>query len=72
MNVTNIFLKTLNDDGEIGLYDLPLDDPKQRRPDISLAKKELNWGPTTDLEEGLKRTISYFDGILSQKELISS
>jgi len=51
---------------------LPSDDPKQRRPDISLAKKELNWGPSTDLEDGLKRTISYFDNILSKEELITS
>jgi UDP-glucuronate decarboxylase len=39
---------------------LPMDDPKQRRPDISLAKKELGWQPTIKLEEGLERTIEYF------------
>ncbi|MBK7132232.1 MAG: SDR family oxidoreductase [Bacteroidales bacterium] len=39
---------------------LPIDDPKQRRPDISLAKKELNWQPAISLEEGLGRTIEYF------------
>lgn len=39
---------------------LPEDDPKQRRPDISLAKKELAWEPTIQLEEGLKKTIEYF------------
>ncbi|NNM55436.1 MAG: SDR family oxidoreductase [Spirochaetales bacterium] len=39
---------------------LPQDDPKQRRPDISLAQKELGWNPTVDLESGLKRTIEYF------------
>ena len=41
---------------------LPQDDPKQRRPDISLAKKELDWSPTIPLEEGLKKTIEYFRG----------
>jgi UDP-glucuronate decarboxylase len=41
---------------------LPSDDPKQRRPDISLAKKELKWKPGTELEEGLGRTIAYFRG----------
>lgn len=39
---------------------LPQDDPKQRKPDISLAKKELSWSPKTSLEEGLKQTIAYF------------
>ncbi len=40
---------------------LPLDDPKQRRPDISLAKQTLGWVPQVQLEEGLKKTIHYFD-----------
>ena len=39
---------------------LPQDDPKQRQPDISLAKKRLDWQPGIDLEEGLKKTIAYF------------
>jgi UDP-glucuronate decarboxylase len=43
--------------------DLPQDDPKQRKPDISLAKKELDWEPTIQLEAGLKKTIEYFRGI---------
>lgn len=46
---------------------LPADDPKQRRPDISLAQKALDgWAPRTQLEEGLKKTIAYFDQILSE------
>ena len=44
---------------------LPKDDPKQRQPDITLAKKELNgWMPNIELEEGLKKTIKYFESIL--------
>ena len=39
---------------------LPLDDPKQRQPDITLAKKHLNWETTVSLEDGLKETIAYF------------
>jgi dTDP-glucose 4,6-dehydratase len=39
---------------------LPVDDPKQRRPDITLAKKLLEWEPQIDLENGLQRTIEYF------------
>lgn len=40
--------------------ELPKDDPKQRRPDISLAKERLNWEPKVNLQEGLKKTIEYF------------
>ena len=39
---------------------LPSDDPKQRQPDITLARKLLKWEPAVPLEEGLKRTIAYF------------
>jgi len=46
--------------------DLPSDDPKQRRPDITLAKEHLGWEPTINLEAGLKKTIPYFDGLLSK------
>ena len=45
---------------------LPQDDPRQRKPDISLAKKALDWQPTIKLENGLKKTIEYFEGIVSQ------
>jgi UDP-glucuronate decarboxylase len=45
---------------EIIEHPLPADDPKQRRPDISLAQKLLGWDPTVPLEEGLARTIDYF------------
>jgi len=40
--------------------DLPEDDPKQRQPDISLAKQELDWSPKVNLSEGLEKTIAYF------------
>ena len=43
---------------------LPADDPRQRRPDTALAESALGWRPKTPLEEGLKRTISYFDDLL--------
>ncbi|NLZ59296.1 MAG: NAD-dependent epimerase/dehydratase family protein, partial [Lentisphaerae bacterium] len=45
---------------------LPQDDPKQRRPDISLAKEKLGWQPSINLEEGLKRTIAYFEQLLQK------
>jgi UDP-glucuronate decarboxylase len=45
---------------------LPKDDPRQRKPDISLAKKELQWEPTIKLDHGLKKTIAYFDQLLKE------
>lgn len=47
---------------------LPQDDPTRRQPDIDLAKKELQWAPTVDLDEGLKRTIEDFEARLAQGE----
>jgi UDP-glucuronate decarboxylase len=45
---------------------LPADDPRQRRPDISLAIGELGWRPTVALAEGLAETIRYFEGLLTR------
>jgi UDP-glucuronate decarboxylase len=44
---------------------LPADDPRQRQPDISLARSALKWAPKTQLEDGLKKTIAYFDATLA-------
>jgi UDP-glucuronate decarboxylase len=49
---------------KIGYKPLPDDDPKQRQPDITLAKRELDWEPTIKLEDGLRKTIEYFDGLI--------
>jgi UDP-glucuronate decarboxylase len=43
---------------------LPADDPMQRKPDITLAKKALGWEPGIDLEAGLRKTIAYFETLL--------
>jgi UDP-glucuronate decarboxylase len=45
---------------------LPIDDPRQRRPDISLAKEKLDWQPTIPLQEGLIKTIAYFENLLKK------
>jgi len=52
---------------EIVFRPLPQDDPLQRRPDISLAKKRLQWEPTIELDEGLEKTIEYFKEILTER-----
>jgi nucleoside-diphosphate-sugar epimerase len=44
---------------------LPADDPRQRQPDITLAKAVLGWMPKITLDEGVERTIAYFDRMLS-------
>ena len=43
---------------------LPVDDPRQRQPDISRARETLGWHPSIELRDGLSRTIAYFDGLL--------
>ncbi|WP_299548795.1 UDP-glucuronic acid decarboxylase family protein [Seonamhaeicola sp.] len=51
--------------------DLPIDDPMQRQPDITLAKKLLNWEPKVDRAEGMRKTFNYFKG-LTREELYKS
>jgi UDP-glucuronate decarboxylase len=48
---------------------LPPDDPRQRRPDISKARELMAWSPPTPLTEGLRRTIAYFEQLLSDPTL---
>lgn len=47
--------------------DLPSDDPKQRQPDITMAKQELGWEPKVQLEEGLVKTVDYFRGLMERE-----
>ena len=53
-------LRVVNSSSKINFVDLPKDDPRQRKPDISKAKALLNWEPRVDLEEGILRTATYF------------
>lgn len=62
--LAEIVLDLTGSKSEIIFSDLPSDDPRQRRPDISLATRELGWSPTIQLVEGLTETIKFFDGIL--------
>ena len=56
----------INTNLDFSIKELPKDDPLQRKPFIELAKKELNWEPSILLEDGLDKTIEYF-----QRELIN-
>jgi UDP-glucuronate decarboxylase len=60
LQLAELTLKLVGGKSRIVHRPLPSDDPKQRRPDITLARKHLKWEPTVPLEEGLKRTIAYF------------
>ncbi|MEM6795428.1 MAG: SDR family NAD-dependent epimerase/dehydratase, partial [Acidobacteriota bacterium] len=51
---------------EIVYKDLPIDDPKTRQPDISMAKEHLDWEPRVPLDEGLEATIEYFRQVLQE------
>lgn len=53
---------------EVIHYELPSDDPKQRKPDISKAKRLLNWEPRVSLEDGLRKTIDYFQEVLDDSK----
>jgi UDP-glucuronate decarboxylase len=55
----------------IEFHPLPPDDPRQRQPDISRAKAQLDWAPTVCLREGLEKTIPYFEQMLRSRELAS-
>jgi UDP-glucuronate decarboxylase len=60
LELAELVLKKVGGKSKITNLSLPADDPKQRRPDISLAKEMLGWEPKVPLEEGLNRTIEYF------------
>lgn len=55
-----------NSSSKIEFRELPLDDPKQREPDITLAKEALNWSPEVGRELGLKNTVDYFSKLIPQ------
>ncbi|MDD5613881.1 MAG: SDR family oxidoreductase [Candidatus Omnitrophica bacterium] len=60
LDLANIILDITKSQSKIKLLELPQDDPKVRRPDISKAKSMLNWQAKVSAEEGLKRTVEYF------------
>jgi UDP-glucuronate decarboxylase len=65
LELAQVIIELTNSNSKIIHMDLPQDDPKQRQPDISLAKDKLNgWEPKIQLREGLITTISYFDKLL--------
>ena len=68
IEIANKIKQMTGSSSEIVFHKLPIDDPKQRKPDISRAKFMLKWEPKIDLEEGLFSTIEYFDNLLSKQK----
>ena len=66
LDLARLVIELTESRSEVVFRALPCDDPKQRKPDISVAISELGWRPLVQLEEGLVRTIEYFRGICSR------
>lgn len=64
--LAELIIELTGSSSKLVFHPLPADDPKQRQPDITLAKTMLDWEPTITLESGLKKTISYFESVLSK------
>lgn len=64
LELAELVLQLTGSTSELVFKPLPQDDPRQRQPDISAAATHLNWAPKTNLTDGLRRTIDYFDGLL--------
>jgi UDP-glucuronate decarboxylase len=62
--LAHLVVQLTNSRSSIVYAPLPADDPRQRKPDITVAQRELGWTATTPLAEGLKHTIAYFDSLL--------
>jgi UDP-glucuronate decarboxylase len=64
LSLAELVLSKIPSKSKVIFQPLPQDDPRQRQPDIGLAKTELSWSPKIELSEGLDKTISYFDKLL--------
>ena len=67
LDIAKIILDKINTKSKIVFKELPNDDPKMRKPDITKAKLILNWEPKIDLNNGLDKTIEYFNSLLTMK-----
>jgi UDP-glucuronate decarboxylase len=65
LNVAEEIIRLTNSKSRIIFLDLPVDDPKQRQPDIKIANDILGWAPSTDFQDGLIKTVTYFKKLLN-------
>ena len=68
LELAELVIEEVGSDSPIEMRPLPTDDPKVRRPDISIARASLGWEPETDLKEGLRRTIPYFRTLVERND----
>ncbi len=66
LELAEVVIKLTKSKSKIVFQPLPTDDPKQRKPDIALAKERLGWEPTVPLNQGLEKTIKYFENFLKE------
>jgi UDP-glucuronate decarboxylase len=64
LQLAELIIEMTGSKSKIEFSDLPSDDPKQRKPDVTQAEKLINWEPKINLREGLQRTIKYFEGLV--------
>jgi len=68
LELANIIIDMTGSSSSLDFKPLPSDDPRQRQPDIALAKTELGWQPMVELKEGLEITIEHFDKLMGSSE----
>ena len=69
-DLAKLIIELTGSSSKLTFAPLPSDDPMQRRPDVGLANRLFGWQPSMQLEEGLRKTIEYLDGVLSAGELL--
>lgn len=70
LELAKTVIESTGSNSQIEFKPLPQDDPKQRQPDINLAREMLDWEPKVSLKEGLQKTIDYFRNIISELQLV--
>lgn len=63
LQLAELIIEMTGSKSKIHFLDLPADDPKQRKPDVTQAKKLINWAPKINLSQGLQKTIKYFESM---------
>jgi len=72
LDLATTIIEMTKSSSQIVFENLPADDPRQRKPDISQAMRLLGWSPSTSLREGLSRTIAYFESGLTSSNALST
>lgn len=68
LQLAELIIEIVGSSSDVIFKPLPQDDPKQRRPDITLARSELRWQPKVALKEGLEKTVEYFEAMIASRK----